>query len=792
MEINNPIKQVGNMDYNVIIKPYLEKWKWFVFSAAFALIIGILYIRYTTPEYQVQAKIQILQEKDAIKDLSAFTDLESINIGSKKIEDEIEIFSSRSNLVEVTKSLGLNIRILSLGRLYDTDLYINAPFKVNFVSPDSTINKAKVSFTIDILDDNSFTLTHSDLPPRKYDFGNAVETEFVDFILIPDVKNIGALEGREFKIVINPVGDVAQGLKNRLEVSTALEYSNILRIGLKDPIPQRAKDIINELINLYNQKAVDDKKAIADRTFSFINERIEDIYTDLSSSEQLEEDFKESSGIAADVASQANINLNVGAANRQQLQNARVDLNIAQSIESEIDNMVGYQLLPSNIGDASISSAVSQYNQIVLERNDLLRSSGERNPTVVNLNAQLQGLKNSLKSSLERMISNLSLEVNNLSSQLSQINYRIYSAPGQERALRDISRRKETAEGLYLYVMQKREESQITFASATPKSNVIDYAYLTSPVPVSPRKPIVLLACLMIGGIIPFSIIYLVQLLDNNVHNKIGLEAIVGRIPVLAELPKLGKKEKTLVKTADRSVLAESMRILRTNLDYMIKTGPSKSGGHMVFVSSSVPGEGKTFVASNLAMIYAKANKNVLLIGGDIRNPKIDKFYSGRNVDELKRVSGNKDNKGLTDYLIDETLTARDITRTMLVTDQTVDIIHSGKLMPNPAELLMNQRLESLVEEVREHYDYIIVDTAPMVVVSDTLLMTKFADIVLYVTRANVTNIKVLEFPLRLYEEQKFKRLAFLVNGVKENNLGYGGKYGYGYGKTTRKWWSWN
>jgi capsular exopolysaccharide synthesis family protein len=289
---------------------------------------------------------------------------------------------------------------------------------------------------------------------------------------------------------------------------------------------------------------------------------------------------------------------------------------------------------------------------------------------------------------------------------------------------------------------------------------------------------------------IPFGIIYIGQLFDNKIHNKLNLEQLVGGLPVLAELPRWAKKEKTLVSTGDRSVLAESMRILRANLDFMLKSKKKTSGGNLIFVTSSVPGEGKTFLASNLAMIYAKADKKVLLIGGDIRNPKIDQFYSGKNVDKLKRVSGNQDNKGLTDYLIDDSLTARDITNTMLVTDQTVDIIHSGKLMPNPAELLMNDRLESLVDEIRNKYDYIIVDTAPMVVVSDTMLMTKFADIVLYVTRADFTNKKVLAFPIKLNDDGKLINLAFIVNGVKETNLGYGGKYGYGYGKTVKKWWN--
>jgi capsular exopolysaccharide synthesis family protein len=387
------------------------------------------------------------------------------------------------------------------------------------------------------------------------------------------------------------------------------------------------------------------------------------------------------------------------------------------------------------------------------------------------------------------MIDNLTLQVNSLSNQLSRINSRIYSAPRNENALRDISRQQQTTETLYLYLLEKREESQVAFASTSPKSKIIERAYGISNVPVSPKKRVILLASIILGTLIPFSIIYIRHIFDNKVHNKIELEKLAGDIPVLAELPRLGKKEKTLVKTADRSVLAESMRILRTNLDYLLKFKKRTEGGSMVFVTSSVPGEGKTLVSSNLAMIYLKANKKVLLVGGDIRNPKINQFYSGKNVDKLKRVSGNEENKGLTDYLVDDSLSAKDITSTMLVSDQMIHIIYSGKLMPNPAELLMNDRLEALVSEVRDKYDYIIVDTAPMVVVSDTMLMTKLADVVVYVTRAGVTDKKVLEYPLKMKKEGKLKNLTFVVNGVKDNNLGYGGKYGYGYGKTVKKWW---
>ena len=268
------------------------------------------------------------------------------------------------------------------------------------------------------------------------------------------------------------------------------------------------------------------------------------------------------------------------------------------------------------------------------------------------------------------------------------------------------------------------------------------------------------------------------------------MEKLTGDIPVLAELPNLSKKENSLVKLGERTVLAESLRILRTNLDYIIKSKKIKDNrGSIIYVTSSVSGEGKTLVASNLAMIFANTNKKVLLIGGDIRNPKIYQFYSGKNVDKLGEPTRNKGDNGLTEYLVDKTLEGKDIISTMLAHEQTVDVIYSGKIPPNPAELLMNGRMKELLDSEVDEYDYIIVDTAPLMVVTDTLLISEFANQILYVTRAGMTELKVLEHPIKLHKEGKLKGLSFIVNGVKDSNLGYGGKYGYGYGKTTKKWW---
>jgi len=583
---------------------------------------------------------------------------------------------------------------------------------------------------------------------------------------------------------------MAEYYQQNIVIKVTAEFSNIISITLNEPIKKRGKDVINTLINKYNQNAVDDKKAIADRTSNFINERIAEIYGDLSTVDQSAEEFKAGRGIA-DIASQTNVNLEIGAANQQELQEASVQLDIASSMKDFIDSQDGYELLPANVGlaDQTIANTTARYNELALERKRLLESSNEKNPIIVNLDQQLDGLKRSMKSSLNSVTNNLSLQVNSLSNQLSSINSRIYSVPKNERALRDITRQQQTTESLYLYLLQKREESQITFASASPKSKVIDRAYLLSKFPVSPKKSIVFLAAIILGVLIPFSIIYIKDLLDNKIHNKLDLEKIAGDIPVIVEIPKLGKKDARLVKKEDRSVLAESLRILRTNLNYIQRSNKTVPN-NIFFITSSVPGEGKTFTSSNLAAIYANTGKRVLLIGADIRNPKLYDFFSDDSTPIGPKTKPRRSTKaGLTEYIVDPSLNIQDITNSSQVNENSIDIIFSGKIPPNPTELLMSNRMEELFEKVSKLYDYVIVDTAPLMVVTDTVLISEYASQILYVVKAGATEKKVLEFPLKLKKEGKLKGLSFVVNNVKQSELGYGGKYGYGYGKTVKKWW---
>lgn len=791
MNTTAPITSTAKVDLASIIASYTKHWKWFVFSVLAALVLAFIHIRYSIPEYAAAAKIQILEDKNSGSELMALQDLSLFDSGKNKVEDEIQILKSRSNFIEVVNKLGLNIRMTVQGNILDTEIYDQPkPITINYIANDSVLNSSLFSFYLDLTSDTTFGYSEKeDSPTKVYYFGKNVPTKVGDIVVTPNIKVFKGYKGSRIKISITPVGLVAQGYQARTNIAPTDKLSNIINISLTDRIQRKATDVIQTLVDTYNTNATADKKAIADKTASFIDDRISGIYTNLSNVDQSAEDFMTGRGIT-DLASESSLNLNVGAANNQELQTASVQLEIATAMKDVIDTQDGYETLPSNLGfqDPAITNSIAKYNELVTTRERLLQSSNELNPVVVNVDDQLANLKKSLKASFNGTTNNLNLQVNNLSKQLSRVNSKLYQAPKNERALREITRKQQTTEALYLYLLTKKEEAQIAYASAAPKSKIIDFAYGTSPIPVSPKKKIIYLAALILGLLVPFSVIYANDLLDNKIHNKVSLEAISMDVPVLAEIPKLAKKESALVSKNDRSILAESLRILRTNIDYIIKSNANGHKNNVIFVTSSVPGEGKTFLSSNLSMIFASANKKVLLIGADIRNPKLYEYLTAQNTNDSIKPT-REINIGLTEYLHSNTLGFSDILNPTIINETTIDVVYSGKIPPNPTELLMNRRLKVLIDQVRPLYDYIIIDTAPLMVVTDTLLISEFADHILYVARAGMTEKKVINFPLNLMKEGKLKGLSFVVNNVDETKLGYGGKYGYGYGKSVKKWW---
>jgi capsular exopolysaccharide synthesis family protein len=778
-------------DIKSIINTYTKHWKWFVLSAIFAIFLAYLQIRYTVPEFEVTSQIQVVQDKGAGGELSIFKDLGMFSGTSKEVEDEIQILASRANYIDVVKELNTNIQFKALGNVIDSEVYKSSPFNVNFIAADSLINTTDFNFVIEFLSSSSIAFsTSEDVPAKKYSFGKAIPTEIGGLIITPKTKVTNDYIGRRYQVLILPVESVATVYKKNVLIAINGENSNILDVSMSSSSTQKAKDIINKLIEVYNRNAVEDNRTIADKTSEFINNRIQLISGTLSdvdedAQEMLTQKGMTGSGLEVGAAVQ------VSAGSRQNLENAKVQLQMVSGFKDYVNQEQGFEEMPVlDVGSRAILDATAKYNQLVSVRKRLLQSADEQNPIIVNLDQQLNGLISTMKSSLSALETNVGMNVSALQGQLGRIQGTIYSAPKNQRDLRNITRKQETTEALYLYLLQKREESQITFASAAPKSNVIDYAYVTSIFPIRPKKAITYLASLILGLLIPFSVVYAKDLLDTKVHNKHSLEEITKDLPVLGELPFLSKKDSKIIVNDDRSVLAEALRILRTNLDFLISTKNAKDRykNNVVLVTSSVPGEGKTFVSTNLSMILASTNKKVLLVGADIRNPKLYTFFSGGSVDKLKSPDRNKD-AGLTDYLINDTLNVKDVIKPMLVYNNTIDVIYSGKIPPNPGELLMNKRMGALIEEVAADYDYVIMDTAPLMVVSDTLLLTKFSNHIIYVTRAGVTDKSAIQFPIDLHAEGKLNGVSFVVNGVSLDNLGYGGQYGYGYGKTTKKWW---
>lgn len=772
-----------------VISGYTRHWKWFAVSCVVALIMGYIYIRYATPEYAAEAKIQILDENNAGSGLQLFQELDLLGGGKNQVVDEIELIGSRSNFIEVVKELKLNTKIQILGNVISKEIYNTPPINLNFIAEDSTINNAEYSFFVTLSSSTTFGYSEEvDKPVKVYSFGKNIASPIGDIVITPNLFNFERYKDKKLKVSILPVDVVALNYKTKMIIANSDEKSNIVNLYLEDPIKEKAINIVNSLIRIYNENAIEDKQIIADRTSKFINDRITDISGNLTAVDQDAQDFKTERGVT-DIPSETNINLTVGVANQQELAVARTELNMAASMADMVARQQSFEVLPADVGGPAIAGTTAQYNQLVLERRRLLKSADEKNPIIVNLDQQINGLKRSLQSSLKSTVDNLGLRVNSLSGQQARFNSKIYSSPKNERALRDITRKQQTTEELYLYLLTKREEAQIAVASQAPKSKTIDMGYSVSRLPVSPQKNLVYLASLILGFLVPFSVIYASDLLDSKVHNMNSLEKLTTDTPVLGEIPKLSKNEEKLVVKEDRSVLAESLRIIRTNLDYLIKTKQPRQGkNNVIFVTSSVPGEGKTFLSTNLSMILASTNKKVLLIGADIRNPKIYTFFTGSNVDKMSKPSRNKD-AGLTEYLYDNTLNTKDIINPMLVHHNTIDVVYSGRIPPNPAELLMSDRMKELFDEVSERYDYVLVDTAPLMVVTDTLLISQYANHLIYVARAGVTENKAIGYPLKLQEEGKIKGLSFVVNDVKSSELGYGGKYGYGYGKSQKKWW---
>lgn len=784
---NNLLNDENQNDFQlkVTIQEYTKHWKWFLLSVFICLAIAVVYLKYTTPQYQSTATILVKDDKKGgmLSELSAFSDLGVGGVGKSNLDNEVEVLHSRTLVENTVKKLNFNISIYVIDGLNKKERYIDAPLTIDFLNKSNDFENSRCRLIFKKLNNSSFSLveefieeTPAFIPHLKdqYNYGETIKTISGDLIINKSKENFfnkKIWDGEsEILISVNKIEDVANQYRKALKVNSISKTSSVLELVLIDPVVSKSELFLDHLVEIYNENAVENKNLISGNTSKFIAKRLALIAEELDGVEQDGESFKTINKLT-DIESEAKLFIEGSSEYDKKGIETEIQLNVANSMLDFIKKSGNDDLLPTNLisKEESSSLIIDSYNQLVLERNRLLKSATPENPSVIKLGQQLASLRANVVSSLERLRSSLNIQKRNLKEKESLIDNRIGKIPSQERQFRAIARQQKVKEELYLYLLQKREETAITLSATEPNARVIDSAKAENQ-PVSPKKALIILIALVLGFLIPFSILYLMNLLDTKVKNRMDIEDKT-QVPFIGDLP-TSDSHLEIINTQSRTSSAEAIRIIRTNLEFMI-TKHIEGRAKTIFLTSTFPKEGKTFVSVNLAATFALSGNKVLLIGMDIRNPKLD--------DYMKLPE-----RGVTNFLSDTNL---DI-NSLIVKQKGYDnfyVLPAGIIPPNPAELLMSKRVDLIFETLKTQYDYIIVDTAPVSLVADTLLIAKYADCFVYVVRANMLEKRMLNVPNTLYKENKLPNMCILLNDT-DSSKGYGYSYGYGSHNVKEPW----
>ncbi|MFC2450018.1 MAG: GumC family protein [Flavobacteriaceae bacterium] len=766
-------QELQEKDINIreLIKPYLDRWLWFVVGAFLALLGGYLFIKLSTPIYRTETTILVKDAKNnkLPEGASGLFDLSGIGgMNVNSIENEIEILKSKKLIEQVVKDLGLTAEVYQEDAFTKKELYKDtSPVIINVIGEkkDASDEQKKLDILLEIK--GSELILSSDKMP------DVIRTTYNKTISLPNA-NIIIQKNPDYKgekidellLKVYNTERIVNYYREILSIAPKDKDATVIGITLDLPIKAKTQDFLNKLVVVYNQDAINDKNSESKKTKDFIDERIAIIAKELGDVENEKQSFKTENQIT-DIATETKINLETNAQARARQLEVDSQLELTNALMDYLSKQGDYQILPNNIGlsDASAGNVINSYNQLIIERNRLLENSTAQNPVVIDITKKINSMRFSVMETLSKNRTGLQLERNKYLEEQGKLMSRISKVPTQEKLFRSIERQQQIKENLYLLLLQKREETQLSLAVTAPKAKIVDYAHSTEK-PVAPKKLIIMLAALLVGIVLPFGVIYIRELLDNKIKTKHDIERLSQTV-VLAELPKIRKGESDIVGRNDLSPMAEAFRILITNMNFMI---PKKEKGKVVFVTSTIKGEGKTFASVNLALTLVNPNRKVIIIGSDIRNPQLQRY------DKNSRVY-----MGLTEFLYDENVTLDKVIHQSNMNPH-LDVIYSGAIPPNPTELLTNGRYQVLLETLKPLYDYIIVDTAPLMLVTDTFLFADLADTTLYVTRSNYTEEKLIDFANKNIKANKIKNVGFVLNDVSKSNLGYGNKYGYGYG----------
>lgn len=771
----NPEESGGGFSLDVIgmILRFLRYWWLFVICAVIAVAWAYIRNRYTPDVYSATANVQILKNEAQEVDL---TILEGGRLGSKSFnyENEAAILNSRRMMEKVVKSLDLNTVYFAEGKVQTVELWKDdLPFELTWLG-DETQTFSTPLLLIHFQTSTDITISNREgKNPQNAMVGERINYNGHEFTI--DLKqnySPGQLAGQEYLVRRIPLRSAIGSLRAGINLARYSKGSDIVTVSYTGTSKAKNEAIVDSLISLYNQDGMADRQRVSVGTEKFISDRLNLLHRELDTVESGLVDFMQVEGMVNVESATGRLLTQETEAERRFFE-TEMQKRLTETFKDGMVTGKDYALLPDNIGidQGSINSLIARYNEIALERQERLVSSTRENPKVKNLETRLDEVKENMIKSIDGYIRDLDLTLDTFKERESSSASELHYIPEKEKVVRGIMRQQEIKEQLYLFLLQKREEAAMKYAVTSPIIKVVDYAHSSGP--IAPNRQMFYILALAIGLALPFGILFLLFMFDNKVRTKQDIESFLPGYPILAEIPET-RESKALVGKNDHSNLAEAFRILRTNLMFF-KANPNEEGqGRVVYATSTIKGEGKTFVALNVAHTFATTGKKTLIIGADLRNPQTHKYY-----DLIK------DGVGLSNYLSDDSIEFEDLISYRHPEFNNLDLIIAGQIPPNPAELLMDHRFGDLIAEARRRYDYIIVDTAPTMLVSDTLLISKYADAILYLVRANHTRKPVLAHIRETKKAGKLHHIGIVLNAVNEKagyGYGYGYNYGYGYG----------
>jgi capsular exopolysaccharide synthesis family protein len=783
---NNDFDNEKNNSEVIIIKELfnitLKNWKWFALSVFLFAGIGVFYLMTKNPIFDVDALV-LLKEDDkrsgssssTMSMISSLGDLGSM-MGSKNIDNEVVVFNTRKIMKKSITDLNMYVALEVHDKLRKINPYPTPPFNIT-VDPLQADTIGFLEFTMNPAKNDTYKIKGkyygkdgvTKFATTVNAFPSTIQTPSLDVHiaknpLIDEEKNPKRIDVRIF----NP-NTLSILLNRQINVEATSKKTTIIRLSTQTDNVKWAQDLLNKLIESFNKDAIEDKNMIAYLTSGFVNERLLTIEEELGSVEKQVEKYKQENNLT-DISSEAKLFLEqMGSYDKARIE-AQIQLSMILYVKNYVKDATNrYSLIPSiGIKDESLVKVIAGYNETLAERNRLESTSTASNPALQLMDAQLVSLRQNISGNIDNVAQSMEITIKDLKKQDLLTNSKIKAIPRQEREYIEIRRQQEIKAELYSFLLQKREETNLNLASTTPKAKIIDEP-MPGLLPVSPKKTIILLIFFCLGVGVPFFYFYLRKLLKVEINSIEELGAL-SEVEIIGEICKNFTNEKVVVQSGKTNPSIELFRLLRANLSFALDGQDKK----VILLTSNISGEGKTYISVNLATSLALLDKKVLLVGLDIRNPQIGQY--------LKNTTAY----GVTNYISDTGIKTSDIVQHSNI-HSNMDIIYAGPVPPNPNELLMNARLDKLFKDLRDIYDYIILDTAPVGLVSDTFLLDRLADACLYIVKIGLTHKSSIKYLNTIHKQKKLKNLHVIANGVdirEKNRYGYGyGDYGYGYGK---------